>query len=394
VADYKQPKHGMTTSRSGNASIPRHGSHSAASDFESTPTARYTRRTRKPPKKRINKLAVGAICGVVAVAIIAIVCVTMFSHKENDKANVLVDNILIISGHLEPGATITVEGEQGEYWKTTIDGKSVFVAKECVITDSEKAAADAYASAAANRGSSSYSYSEPEPYYEEPQPQQDTPAPQDSSSGQDGGEIVLASCVQKLLKVFEPDVAYAAEEGEVATAFVQENATVLENGADIVVAILKRGDIVEIIEVLDDGTTKIKIGDIEGVIKSAYLRLEGETAPAEKDSFATVGAAIFSDVELANKVRDLTANEVIRVLDQIDQILVVSVDGGTYYMAIAEASDTEVEVPTYTNASRSYDDDDDDDYSGGSSGGDGGGGSTPQQSEPAAPTEEWTEEIM
>jgi len=321
----------------------------------------------KAPSKGI---IIGGICAVVAVAVVAIGFGTGLFGKSNDKANVLADNIPITSGKLDAGATFTVAGEQGDYWQTTIDGKTAYISKANSITDSQKAAAAAYAAAAANRQSTA------QPQQSAPAQETPAPTPAEPSGGEDGGEISLTSGVVKILDIFKPDVAYAAEAGE--------NATVLEGGADIVVGFVNRGDEVEIVEVLDDGTTKVKINGVEGFIKSNLIRKESEAAPAEKDAFAVVGAVIYSDVDLANKVRNLNANDVVHIVDQIGDVLVVTVDGTTYYMAAAQTSETQVEVPVVTYTPKAST----------SESTDSGAQSSSEQSAPAAPVQEWTEELL
>lgn len=157
----------------------------------------------------------------------------------------------------------------------------------------------------------------------------------------------------------------------------------------------------------------------EAQVEEQFLRLETQAPFTAWEGFAQPGMALYTDYALATPAAELAANDAIRVIDAIGNVLVVQVGDKTYYckaetvareqVAVAEeaAPEAATEAPAAgsgtkssgTTPKRSGGN------SGGSAGGSGGGnsgGSAPTPSQPAPtpapqpqkPSQEWTDTTM
>ncbi len=134
--------------------------------------------------------------------------------------------------------------------------------------------------------------------------------------------------------------------------------------ADVVFAVLNRGDTVEYIGEAQnaEGYSIVKYGDVYGLIERRFLRLDSEAEYEAWTGYSGGGAMLYEDIDLTVEIGKQSFNTEVNVIDEFENCYLVEVGEAVGFMAIKTVSAT----PNVAYSGGG----------GGSSGDNGGGGSS------------------
>lgn len=139
----------------------------------------------------------------------------------------------------------------------------------------------------------------------------------------------------------EPTEAPTEEPTEAPTEPVPDciNAVVQVDNAPAVLALLSRGDTVDVVGEYDEDHYVVKTESGYGLIEKQLLRISGEAAYEVWTGYAHGGAPVYSNYQLTGEaIQSLNLNTQVEVLDELKYCYVVKYGGITGFMAKAQVS--------------------------------------------------------
>lgn len=161
------------------------------------------------------------------------------------------------------------------------------------------------------------------------------------STGDDEDISLLPAAAFGSVSIFEPVLAYAdepnrsegAEGDELADTGV--TAVVLADSTQSYLGLFNRGDVVKV-KVGDTGEVEdpctVIINKQEATMPAKLLHAETEPAYETWMGYALDSAVLYSDYQLSAGQQDLELNRELSVIDSIDTVLVVDVEGTVFYI--------------------------------------------------------------
>ena len=145
--------------------------------------------------------------------------------------------------------------------------------------------------------------------------------------------LLLAGC-GKHPETAEPvETTAAATEETLGTLPAAEYATAEADGVPVVLAVLSRGDAVDVAGSFDEKHYIVKLETGYGLVEKNLLRLEGETPFAEWTGYAYQNAGIYASYRLTGgPVQTLKADTQVKVLEDLGWCYLVEYDGTAGYM--------------------------------------------------------------
>lgn len=159
------------------------------------------------------------------------------------------------------------------------------------------------------------------------------------------------------------------------------NGTIKIDGTITYLSRTNRNDTVYVLSE-DDNEYTILINGYSGKINKAYVRMDDEEAYQGFDGYTSGGAVAYKDFEKTKKHESFSTNEIVHIIDEVDNMYVISDDeGNEYYISKSVISKNKI----YIAPKPKVEEKPQETYSGGG-GSSGGEGSTPAP----APAEEFT----
>lgn len=116
-------------------------------------------------------------------------------------------------------------------------------------------------------------------------------------------------------------------------------ATVQVGDAPAVLALLNRGDQVDVVKEYDEDHYTVKVGELYGLVEKQLLRMSGEAAYKTWTGYARSSAKVYETYQLLGEAaKTLKQNTKVEVLDELEYCYVVKEGETTGYMAKSKVS--------------------------------------------------------